>query len=101
MINWESMFLPTEDGELCTLKMMVCVQKNFQSTAEGKMLTLINIWLSGNLYSWISVDDAYLYVYGMTEIDPIVAAFNKESGEQTIFSVHNIYFISVLRWRDR
>ena len=28
---------------------------------------------TGNLYSWISTDDTHLYVYGMTEIDPIVA----------------------------
>ena len=93
-INWQSMFLPTEDGEFfeCTLKNDgLCaeyVNAMLQSTAEGKMLTLDSLKnfgfdanITGNLYSWISVDDAYLYVYGMTEIDPIVAAFNKESGE--------------------
>ena len=93
-INWQSMFLPTEDGEFfeCTLKNDgLCaeyVNAMLQSTAESKMLTLDSLKnfgfaadTTGNLYSWISNDDTHLYVYGMTEIDPIVAAFNKESGE--------------------
>ena len=93
-INWQSMFLPTEDGEFfeCTLKNDgLCaeyVNAMLKSTAESKMLTLDSLKnfgfaadTTGNLYSWISTDDTHLYVYGMTEIDPIVAAFNKESGE--------------------
>lgn len=93
-INWQSMFLPTEDGEFfeCTLKNDgLCaeyVNAMLKSTAESKMLTLDSLKnfgfaadTTGNLYSWISTDDTHLYVYGMTEIDPIVVAFNKESGE--------------------
>ena len=76
----------------CTLKNDgLCaeyVNAMLKSTAESKMLTLDSLKnfgfaadTTGNLYSWISTDDTHLYVYGMTEIDPIVAAFNKESGE--------------------
>lgn len=92
--NWQSMFLPAENDTFlqCTLKEDSLYAENvdamLEPTTESKLLTLesiknfgFDVNTTGDLYSWISTDDTYLYVYGMTEIDPIVAAFNKESGE--------------------
>lgn len=92
--NWQSMFLPTENDTFlqCTLKEDGLYAENvnamLESTTESKLLTMDSLKnlgfdanTTGDLYSWISTDDTHLYVYGMTEIDPIVAAFNKESGE--------------------
>ena len=92
--NWQSMFLPAENDTFlqCTLKEDSLYAENvdamLEPTTESKLLTLesiknfgFDVNTTGDLYSWISTDDTYLYVYGMTEIDSIVAAFNKESGE--------------------
>lgn len=92
--NWQSMFLPAENDTFlqCTLKEDSLYAENvdamLEPTTESKLLTLesiknfgFDVNTTGDLYSWISTDDTYLYVYGMTEIDPIVVAFNKESGE--------------------
>lgn len=98
--NWQSMFLPTENDTFlqCTLKEDGLYAENvnamLESTTESKLLTMDSLKnlgfdanTTGDLYSWISTDDTHLYVYGMTEIDPIVAAFNKESGELEAASV--------------